>query len=89
MTILDFAFDGLDMIVTIMYGDNQEDSIEVYLEGFVPEDFQTYEKITGGYDTPDYETLIDEDFTSDEWYRSMTTHEQQALVMDAIKNKLK
>tara|TARA_R110002096_G_scaffold220851_2_gene409397 strand:- start:2645 stop:2929 length:285 start_codon:yes stop_codon:yes gene_type:complete len=88
LDILDHSFDGMDMIVTVSKNENTEDYTDIYLESFVPEDYNVLERIDGGYDSPNYIEYTDEDYTSDDWYNSKTSHEQKALVMDAIKSKL-
>ena len=45
---------------------------EFVLEDFVPEDYNVFEHIRGGHETPNYTTETSEDYSVEDWWSELT-----------------
>ena len=61
-------FDGYEATLYVSNEDGSEPLGEFILSNFVPKDFNVKEVIIGGYETPDYKEIIDEDLSVEDWW---------------------
>ena len=61
-------FEGNTANVYITSKDGIDPLGEFTLPNFVPDDYNVKEIIVGGYETPDYKEIVDEDLTIEEWW---------------------
>lgn len=87
LVVSDFTIDEMDLIVNVDMG--YEDDVEVVIHNFVPEDYNTGEKIVGGWETPEYVLVENEYFTPEDWWGEFSHTDQLIKVKEEILKRLK
>lgn len=85
--VIDFSIQERDLVCTLDVG--YEDEIDCVLRDFVPDDYNVGEKIVGGYDTPDYASFTDENFTPSDWWDEFNITKQKEMIRFEITKILK
>jgi|TARA_R110000744_G_scaffold200854_2_gene320033 hypothetical protein len=87
LVVKDFSIEDMDLLVNVDMG--YEEEVEIVIYNFVPEDYNIGEKIVGGWETPDYAMVENEDFTPEDWWGEISYIEQVKKVKEEILKRLK
>ena len=83
-------FNGSDAELFICNPDDYESMGSISLLNFVPDDYNVVERmITINHDLPDWEEVVDEDVSVDDWWNSLHKDDKIDLLNKAISDRMK
>lgn len=87
IVVEDHNLEERDLIVVIRRQENSEETKEVCLTDFVPENYNVMEKTTS-WETPGFVEYVNDDYTPQDWLDSHSSTELHNLILNELFNKL-
>jgi len=84
--VVEAIIEGKDLVLTLDLG--CVDPVDCVINDFVPDDYNSGEKIVGGYETPDFVEFQDEYMTTTDWWNEFSRKEQNAMISEELTKKL-